>query len=775
MKKFVLLFFVFVSLIFADPEVVNDVTQINPIRVNRVVTPTTLGDIQELIKNHSGPISIGGGRFSMGGQIATENALFIDTREFNKILSFDPRTKLITVESGITWRKLQESIDPFDLSVQIKQTYSNFTIGGSLSVNAHGRYVGYGPMILSVRSIKLVLSDGKLVTASPKENPEIFFASVGGYGGIGVIVEVTLELTENKKIKRFVKKIPITEYKNFFFKNIRNNPKAQFHNGDIYPPAYENVNTITWEETEEAVTVNDRIVPVKESYWLENLIYFWLTELPYGKELREAVLDPLYYRKDRVLWRNYEASYDVQELEPPNRRISTYVLQEYFIPVEKFDEFYPLMKLILQKHDVNVVNISIRHAKQDSGSYLVWARTEVFSFVIYYKQRVYESAKREVGVWTRELIDAVISVGGTYYLPYQLHATVTQFHKAYPNANRFFALKRKLDPKYKFRNKLWDKYYFHNEDDQKIRLTLDSLKDYTRNEDQTFLTLPEWYIVFSSDEYANFLMHSRPSAFPYFGSIAQFWKMYGRVIVKTWNDYEFNWGYHLMINVIGVSYSAELMLKSLYENTFGRCTEWIAGTNGLTSETNVEAYMQKVARDYTDFVRLRPWYEYPFYSKFKEFWTIRDGDNTSFVRRWERRFFFSTELLVKALYGKLIALGTESVYAPETFEVKAWVVENGKGTIRSIPRYEAFTKAVPEIVKKNVSFVEIAGNRKILMTLIVPSEVNLRDREEVLYEWNILTEPNQKRVAVVAPVSRLHEILINSEKNGFKVDHIFDY
>ncbi|TGK30716.1 FAD-binding oxidoreductase [Leptospira yasudae] len=775
MKKLILLLFVFASSVFADPAIVNDVTQINPIPVARVVAPKTLDEIQDLVKNHNGPISIGGGRFSMGGQIATENALFIDTREFDKILSFDAKTKMITVEPGITWRKLQEFIDPFGLSVQIKQTYSNFTIGGSLSVNAHGRYIGYGPMILSVRSIKVVLADGKLVNASPKENPEIFFASVGGYGGIGVIAEVTLALTDNKKVKRSVKKLPITEYKKFFFENVRNNAKAQFHNGDIYPPAYENVNAVTWEETEEPVTVEDKIVPIKESYWLENLIYFWLTELPYGKEMRESVLDPLYYRKDRVVWRNYEASYDVQELEPPTRRISTYVLQEYFVPVEKFDEFYPLMRSILQKHDANVMNISIRHAKADSGSYLAWGRTEVFSFVIYYKQRVYESAKKEVGVWTRELIDAVTSVGGAYYLPYQLHATVSQFHKAYPNADRFFALKRKLDPSYKFRNKLWDKYYFHKEEDKKIRLELDSLKNYSRNEDQTFLTLPEWYIVFSSDEYANFLKHSPPSAFPYWGSVAQFWRIYGRVIVKTWNSYEFNWGYHLMINVIGISYSGELILKSLYENTIGRITEWIAGTSGLTPETNVESYMQKVAREYTDFVRLRPWYEYPFYSKFKEFWTIRDGEGTSVIRRWERRMFFSAELLAKATYGKLIAMGTESVYEPETFEVTAWVKENGRSAIRKIPRYEAFTQTVPQLVKKNVSFTEIAGNKQILLTLIVPVDANLRDQETILYEWKILTEPNLKRTAVIVPISRLHEILIKAESNGYKLDHIFDY
>src|SRR5262249_43570073 len=54
---------------------------------------------------------------------------------------------------------------------------------------------------------------------------------------------------------------------------------------------------------------------------------------------------------------------------------------------------------------------------------------------------------------------AVLSVGGTYYLPYQPHATAEQFHRAYPRANEYFELKRRVDPHYRFRNMLWDKYY----------------------------------------------------------------------------------------------------------------------------------------------------------------------------------------------------------------------------------------------------------------------------------------------------------------------------
>ena len=111
------------------------------------------------------------------------------------------------------------------------------------------------------------------------------------------------------------------------------------------------------------------------------------------------------------------------------------------------------------RHDVNVINVSIRHANQDPGSLLAWARTEVFAFVIYYKQGTSASAQKEVGVWTRELLDAALNVGGSYYLPYQLHATQAQFLRAYPRASEFFALKRRLDPANKFTNELWNTYY----------------------------------------------------------------------------------------------------------------------------------------------------------------------------------------------------------------------------------------------------------------------------------------------------------------------------
>lgn len=440
-------------------QIVNDITQINPIKVDRIAVPNTVEEVRELVHTHSGPISIGGGHFSMGGQTASENTLHLDMRGLNRIVAISSENKTITVEAGITWRTIQETIDPYNLSLKIMQSYSNFTVGGSLSVNAHGRYIGQGPLIGSVKSIKVVLANGELVEASPTQRPKLFYGCIGGYGGLGVIVEATLDLADNVKMKQLVERMPVAAYKGYFAGKIQSSKTAIFHNADLYPPDYDRLVAITWVATDEPVTITDRLMPIRNNKWLNQLGYYWLTEVPFGRQLREHVADPIRLHGDVVVWRNFEASRDVSILEPRSREKATYVLQEYFVPIQRFDEFVAKMSKSFVRHDANIMNVSIRHAVPDRGSLMAWAREEVFAFVIYYKQGRDEREKTTVGIWTRELIDAALSVGGTYYLPYQLHATEEQFHRAYPRANEFFTLKQQVDPNNRFRNKLWDKYY----------------------------------------------------------------------------------------------------------------------------------------------------------------------------------------------------------------------------------------------------------------------------------------------------------------------------
>lgn len=439
--------------------IVNDVTRLNPVRVWAVTTPTTVGDVQDAVRRAHGPISIGGGHFSMGGQTASPDSLHLDMRGMNRVLDFRPQERSIRVQAGIRWCDIQRFVDPHDMSVRIMQTYANFTVGGSLSVNVHGRYIGLGPLILSVRAIKLVLANGDLVNATPTQNADVFYGAIGGYGGLGVIVEAELDLADNARVKRDHAVMASNRYADWFRKEVRNDSDAIFHNADLYPPQYSRARAVTWRRTSDAATVPDRLQPLRRHFPLQRYFFWAFTESFGGKWRREHLLEPLLYLSKPVHWRNYEAGYDVAELEPASRRHSTYVLQEYFVPVGNFDDFVAKMREILGRHRVNAVNVSVRHALADPGSLLAWAHGETFAFVLYHKQRTRANARGRVAVWTRELIDAARSCGGTYYLPYQPHATPEQFHRAYPRARELFALKRSLDPQFRWRNVLWDKYY----------------------------------------------------------------------------------------------------------------------------------------------------------------------------------------------------------------------------------------------------------------------------------------------------------------------------
>ena len=163
--------------------VVNDVSTLNPVTVAAETRPRTTEEVRSALRNRPGAISVGGGRFSMGGQIAAPDSLHLDMRAMNQVVAFDPGRKVIRVQAGMTWRDLQDVIDPHDLSVRIMQSYANFTVGGSVSVNCHGRYVGRGPLINSVRAVRMVTADGEVLELTRSDESELVRCSFRGLRG----------------------------------------------------------------------------------------------------------------------------------------------------------------------------------------------------------------------------------------------------------------------------------------------------------------------------------------------------------------------------------------------------------------------------------------------------------------------------------------------------------------------------------------------------------------------------------------------------------------
>jgi FAD/FMN-containing dehydrogenase len=70
------------------------------VKIKAVIQPELTAQVAELVKRTSGTISIAGGKYSMGGQTAFKDAIQINSRKLNHVISFNPENKLLTIEAG---------------------------------------------------------------------------------------------------------------------------------------------------------------------------------------------------------------------------------------------------------------------------------------------------------------------------------------------------------------------------------------------------------------------------------------------------------------------------------------------------------------------------------------------------------------------------------------------------------------------------------------------------------------------------------------------------
>src|SRR5262249_29159306 len=113
---------------------------------------------------------------------------------------------------------------------------------------------------------------------------------------------------------------------------------------------------------------------------------------------------------------------------------------------------------IIPKHDVDLLNVTVRNILEDHVSILRYADRDMFAFVMLFNQPRTSDGDASMERATQELIDLALGCNGRYYLPYRLHATELQFGRAYPHAVNFFERKRFYDPDELFQNQFYLKY-----------------------------------------------------------------------------------------------------------------------------------------------------------------------------------------------------------------------------------------------------------------------------------------------------------------------------
>lgn len=303
-----------------------------------------------------------------------------------------------------------------------------------------------------------------------------------------------------------------------------------------------------------------------------------------------------------------------------------------------------------------------------------------------------------------------------------------------------------------------------------------------RGEARTWLTYPEWYIVYSAESFGRFLDGKPPSAFPYWRHIRGFWSGYCAVNQAAPPDSAGD--AKVMLYTIGLSYSAELLVKAGYENTIGRLFEWLGGWQSAD-----DRYAAKVQQRYGAFMHEVPWYEFPFGDAFSGLWETSESKQVA--RHWERRLALSAEYVVKAGYAGLIGWASGAALGRDERSLRFVARGNAKSisavdprlkpvaslgdgsVVVEAPRYAQFTDLLGKLARSNAEIVEISGNDDIFLTALVPSGRTVEEGRLIAVPLD--DRPGWSRIGISTKVDRLLPLLRQIRGTGGEIEHVYDY
>lgn len=306
-----------------------------------------------------------------------------------------------------------------------------------------------------------------------------------------------------------------------------------------------------------------------------------------------------------------------------------------------------------------------------------------------------------------------------------------------------------------------------------------------RPEARTWLTYPEWYIVYSAESFARYLRSGPPSGFGYGRNIAGFWTGYC-ALNRASAGSQAAGDAKVMIYTIGISYSVELAVKAGYENTIGRLSEWVSGWHSADDQ-----YAADVQARYGAFMHETPWYAFPFGEALKGEWQTSERHQR--VRHWERRGALSLEYGMKAVYAKLIGWASGKTLGQDERLIRMVVrakpamvraVDHRLGIVRSLPdgllvveapRYAQFTELLGELAGSPVTLVEIAGNDDILVTALMPTKAQAPAGTIPILHVALDDRPGWQRVGLAVKVRSLLPVMRDLARRGDRIEHVYDY
>jgi L-gulono-1,4-lactone dehydrogenase len=408
--------------------------------------PASEDEVAELVRaaSRGARVKVVGAGHSWS-DIACTDGMLLSLDRLDRVLEVHENRHEVTVEAGIRLRALNAALAECGLALPVLGSIAEQSVAGAISTATHGSAPKLPNLAGLVTRLRMVLADGSVVDLSADRDPDLFAAARVGLGALGVITRVTLrcipafrleEICEPMRFDEALDKVPDLAAREEFVKL-------------WWLPHTESVQVFRYRRTEApshfrraARWVDEAIVNRGMFALLLGAGRLWPALIPKANRMVRAA----YFRPRRSVASSHQAL--TLAMPPSHQEI------EYALPRELGAESLQRTRALVERDRLRVnFIVELRFVAGDDA----WMSPD------------YRRDSAHLGAYMASAPDLpryfstfeaeMLALGGRPHWGKQFSATAEHLRAAYPEYDRFDALRRKVDPQGMFRNAFLERVF----------------------------------------------------------------------------------------------------------------------------------------------------------------------------------------------------------------------------------------------------------------------------------------------------------------------------